>query len=178
VIHLTPNYSMTMKQWDNKGEGGVATLEFALTATVFLMFIMAIVSAGHLFFTHNALVESTRRGARYAASQCKPNLAGCPDSATSQTRIQNMVLYGTPTAGTTPLVYNLQASNIVLEYSTNTAAAGDPPNDFGINRGTVSVKIVNYDYTFAVGAFVIHMPAYQTTAAGESAGYLPGVTCP
>ena len=28
---------------------------------------MAIISGGHLFFTHNAMVESTRRGARYYA---------------------------------------------------------------------------------------------------------------
>jgi len=162
----------------NHSERGTATVEFALTAAFFLMTIMAIISGGHLFFTHNALVESTRRGARYAASQCKPNLAGCTDSATSLTRIQYMVLYGTPTAGTTPLVYNLQASNVIVTYSTNTAPAGDPPNDFGVARGTVSVKIQNYDYTFGVGGIVIHMPQYQTTVMGESAGFIPGISCP
>ncbi len=162
----------------NKSERGTAIVEFALTASFFLMVIMAIVSGGHLFFTHNALVESTRRGARYAASQCKPNLADCPDSATSLTRIRNVVLYGTPTAGTTPLVYNLQPSNVTVEYSVNTKPDGEPPNDFGIGRGTVSVKIENYDYTFAVGGLVIHMPPYQTTVVGESAGYLPDITCP
>jgi Flp pilus assembly protein TadG len=169
-----------MKHNDYNLEQGTATLEFALTASIFLMVIMSIVSAGHLFFTHNALVESTRRGARYAAMHCKPGVAGCPDSATSLNDIKNMVLYGTttPAAGATPLVYNLQASNVTLEYSVNTAPAGDPPNDFGIGRGTVSVRIENYNYTFAVGGLVIPMPKYQTTTVGESAGYLPGVTCP
>lgn len=156
----------------------MATVEFAITAAFFIMITLAVVSGGHMFFTHNALVESTRRGARYAANQCKQNLAGCPDSGTSLTRIRNVVLYGSTTAGSTPLVYNLQASNITLEYSINTAAVGQPPTDFGIGRGTVSVKIDNYNYTFALAGASVEMPAYQTTVAGESAGYLPGVTCP
>ena len=44
-------------------ESGVATIEFAMTASFFLMMIVAIVAGSHFFFTHNALVESTRRGA-------------------------------------------------------------------------------------------------------------------
>jgi hypothetical protein len=79
-----------------------------------------------------------------------------------------MVLYGTPTAGTTTLVNNLQPSNITVCYSS----------DYGVGQGTVSVKIESYSYTFAVGAFNISMPAYQTTVVGESAGTVPGVTCP
>src|SRR6266496_620630 len=164
----------------NKSERGTAIVEFALTASFFLMVIMAIVSGGHLFFTHNALVESTRRGARYAATQCKPNLAGCPNSDTSLDRITNVVLYGTPTpvAGTSPLVNNLTPANVAVEYSVNTALAGQLPNDFGVGRGTVSVKIVNYNYTFAVAGRVINMPPYQTTVVGESAGFIPEINCP
>ncbi len=59
----------------NNSERGTAIVEFALTAAFFLMMIMAIVSGGHLFFTHNAMVESTRRGARYAATLAKPPTA-------------------------------------------------------------------------------------------------------
>lgn len=149
-------------------ERGTALVEFALTASFFFMIIIAIVSAGHLFFTHNALVESTRRGARYAAMQCKPNLAGCTDSATTVDRVKNVVLYGTPTAGTSPLVFNLTPANISVEYS----------NNFNPGQGTVSVKIIDYNYTFAIGAKVINMPPYQTTVVGESAGFIPGPNCP
>jgi Flp pilus assembly protein TadG len=162
----------------NHSERGTAIVEFAITAAFFLMIIMAIVSAGHLFWTHNALVESTRRGARYAAMQCKPDLVGCINSDTSLARIKNVVLYGTPTAGSSPLVYNLTPANITVEYSVNTAPVDTPPNDFGVGRGTVSVKIVNYNYTFAVAARVINMPAYQTTVVGESAGFTPEINCP
>lgn len=169
-----------MRGIDNNSERGTAVLEFALTAAFFFMMIVAIVSGSVLFFTHNALVESTRRGARYAAMHCKPGVIDCPDSASSLNDIRNMVLYGTttPAAGTTPLVAGLQPSNVTVEYSVNTALVGELPNDFGIGRGTVSVKIENYDYYFAIGGLVIHMPPYKTTVMGESAGYIPGVTCP
>ena len=133
-----------------------------------------------MFFTHNALVESTRRGARYAATQCRQDLAGCADSGTAIDRIQKVTLYGTPTPaiGASPLVNNLQQSNVIVAYSNNTAPVGQPENDFGVGRGTVSVKIVNYNYTFAVAGKIINMPTYQTTVVGESAGTIPGVTCP
>jgi len=151
-----------------ESESGTAIVEFTITAAVFLMIIMAIVSAGHLFFTHNALVESTRRGARYAALVAKPGTESCQNNSTTVDAVKNMVLYGTPTAGTTTLVNNLQASNVTVCYSS----------DYGVGQGTVSVKIEGYSYTFAVGAFNINMPAYQTTVVGESAGAVPGVTCP
>jgi Flp pilus assembly protein TadG len=151
-----------------KSESGTAIVEFTLTATAFLMIIMAIISAGHLFFTHNALVESTRRGARYAALVAKPDSESCQNNSTTVNAVKNMVLYGTPTAGSATLVNNLQPSNITVCYS----------GDYGVGQGTVSVKIEGYSYTFAVGAFNINMPAYQTTVVGESAGTVPGITCP
>jgi Flp pilus assembly protein TadG len=151
-----------------ESESGTAVVEFTFTAAAFLMMIMAIVSAGHLFFTHNALVESTRRGARYASLVAKPNTEFCQNNSTTVNAVKNMVLYGTPTAGTTTLVNNLQPSNVTVCYS----------NDYGVGQGTVSVKIEGYSYTFAVGALNINMPAYQTTVVGESAGTVPGVTCP
>jgi Flp pilus assembly protein TadG len=157
-----------MRHKIRNAESGTAIVEFAITATFFLMMITAIISAGHLFFTHNAMVESTRRGARYAATQCKPNLAGCVGSDTSLDRVKNMVLYGTPAAGSTPLVNNLTAANVQVDYSTN----------FGVAQGTVSVKIISYNYTFAVAARVINMPPYQTTVVGESAGFTPEINCP
>lgn len=157
-----------MRHTKKHSERGTAIVEFAITAAFFLMIIMAIISGGHLFFTHNAMVESTRRGARYAATQCKPNLAGCPNSDTSLDRVKNVVLYGTDTVGTSPLVNGLTPANIQVDYSP----------DFGVAQGTVSVKIINYNYTFAVAARVINMPPYQTTVVGESAGFIPEINCP
>jgi len=167
-----------MKFTNSNSERGVATIEFAVTAAFFFMMLLAVFAGGYLFWVHNALVEATRRGARYAANQCYPNLAGCPDSGTTIERVKNVTLYGSPTPTTTPLIYNLQPSNVTLEYSVNTAQADQLPNDFGTARGTVSVKIENYDFHFILSPIPIRMPPYQTTVAGEAAGFIPGVSCP
>ncbi|MEP6913593.1 MAG: TadE/TadG family type IV pilus assembly protein [bacterium] len=148
-------------------ERGTAIVEFTLTAAVFLMMIVGIVSAGHLFFTYNAMVESTRRGARYAATLAKPVAGFCDNASTTVNPVKNMVLYGTTTVGTRTLVNNLQASNVTVCYSA----------DYGVAQGTVSVKIEGYTYRFALGK-LIDMPAYQTTVMGESAGWTPEVACP
>lgn len=160
-----------------KSENGIATIEFAVTSGFFLMMIVAVVAGGHFFWTHNAIVESTRRGARYAASQCNPSDTLCPNRETALERIQNVVLYGTPTAGTEPLVGNLQRSQIVVSYSKRPGM-----NDsewFGVAQGSVSVKIQNYGYNFILSPVVLRMPPYETTVRGESAGYSAGQnTCP
>ena len=160
-------------------EGGVATLEFALTASFFFMMILVVIVGAHIFWIHNSLVEATRRGARYAAFQCNPTVTSCTGYSTAVDRIRNVVLYDRPTAGTQPIVPGLKASNVTVTYSVNTAPAGDPPTDFGVARGTVSVKIQNYNYTAVVPVAntIINLPAYQTTVAGENAGFLPG-SCP
>ena len=159
---------MRRRRISKQFESGVATIEFAMTASFFLMMIVAIVAGSHFFFTHNALVESTRRGARYAALQAKPSTGACANNSTTVDPVKNMVLYGTPTAGTTTLVAGLQASNVTVCYSS----------DYGVGQGTVSVKIENYSYNFAIGNVTLTMPPYQTTVVGESAGTIPGTTCP
>lgn len=158
-----------LKQTNKNSENGIATIEFAVTAGFFLLMIVAVVAGGHFFWTHNAIVESTRRGARYAANQCNPSDTNCPDRDTVLTRVRNVVLYGSPTAGTQPLVPNLQASQVSVSYSPR-SGVGDSQT-FGVGTGTVSVKIQNYGYDFILSPTVLRMPPYETTVRGESAGY-------
>jgi len=160
-------------------ECGVATIEFALTASFFLMMIVAVVAGGHFFWTHNALVEATRRGARYAAMQCKPTDTNCPNYSTVTDHIKNVVLYNNPIGGTQPFVPNLQASNIIITYSKRPGSPSPDSENFGPGTGTVSVKIQNYNYKFALSPTPFPMPPYETTARGESAGYTAGQNlCP
>jgi Flp pilus assembly protein TadG len=148
-----------------QSQSGVATIEFAVCAAFFFFMLVAVVAGGHFFWTHNALVEATRRGARYAADQCPDTAAfsSCADRATTITRVKNVVLYDSSTAGTSPFVPNLTDTMVTVTYSTN------PP--FGIATGNVSVKIEGYQYTFL--GLPITMPTYQTTLQGESAGFVP-----
>lgn len=144
---------------------GIATVEFAVTAAFFFMMLVAVVAGGHFFWTHNALVEATRRGARYAANQCPDRAAfsGCANRATTIDRVKSVVVYDSPTNLSTPFVPNLTLANVTVTYSTN------PP--FGVATGSVSVKIENYQYSFM--GLTLTMPPYTTTVQGESAGFVP-----
>ena len=139
-----------------EGERGSAIIEFTVVAVAFFMMLVGIVSAGNLFYTHNALVEATRRGARYAVVH--------PTGST--TAVKNVVVYGTdsPAPGATSLIYNLQPSNVTVTYSSLNVASG-----------TVSVSIDNYSFPFVLPTQTtsITMPPYRTTLSGECAGFIP-----
>ena len=171
-----------MKRRNYRSDEGVATIEFAVTAGFFLMMIVAVVAGGHFFWTHNALVEATRRGARYAANQCNPADTNCTNYDTAIARIKNMVLYNSPTAGSEPFIPNLQASNVIVTYSKVGCSASTckpAAETFGVAAGSVTVKIQGYSYNFILSPTAFPMPPYETTVAGESAGYEAGQNvCP
>ena len=137
-------------------ERGGSLIEFTVVAAVFFMMLVGIVAAGNLYYTHNALVEATRRGARYAVLN--------PTGSTANVR--NVVMYGTdtPGVGATPLVYNLQPGNITVTYA-----------GLNVAQGTVTVTITGYSFPFVLPTSTtsVTMPPYRTTLTGESAGFIP-----
>lgn len=139
--------------FDNK-QRGATLLEFAIGATVFLTSMFAVLEFGRALWVHNALADAARRGARYAVIH----------SAADAAKVKNVVVYGDPDGGSTPVVNNLSTSNVQVNYSS-----------FGLNGGTVSVTITNYQFQFVVPLIgtTIQMPGYTTTLTGESAGYVP-----
>jgi Flp pilus assembly protein TadG len=155
-----------MKRFSKKcgDERGGTLIEFTVVASVFFLMLVGIVAAGNLYYTHNALVEATRRGARYAVLH--PNGGA--------TAVQNVVIYGTdaPAAGATSLVYNLQPANVVVCYS---GTANCPGQSFGVAAGSVTVTIQNYSFPFVLPTRTtsVAMPPYRTTITGESAGFTP-----
>ena len=149
---------MLTKTFQNKrsSERGGTLIEFTVVALVFFMMLVGIVAAGNLYYTHNALVEATRRGARYAVLN--------PTGSTAAVR--NVVIYGTDTPGTgaTPLVYNLQPANVIVNY-----------NGLNVAQGTVTVTIQSYNFPFVLPTRTtsVTMPPYRTTLTGECAGFFP-----
>ena len=137
-------------------ERGSTLLEFAIGATVFLTVMFAVLEFGRALWVHNALTDATRRGARYAVLH----------AATDAPSVKNVVVYGDPNPanGTQPVVDNLTTANVIVTYS-----------NFGLDGGTVSVSITNYQFQFVVPLIgtTIQMPAYTTTLTGESAGLTP-----
>jgi hypothetical protein len=75
-----------------------------------------------------------------------------------------MVVYGN-TAGTgNPVVDNLSVTNVDVTYP-----------GFGLDQGTVSVSITNYQFQFVLPLLPvsIQMPSPTTTLTGECAGLIP-----
>jgi len=137
-------------------ERGGSLIEFTVVASVFFLMLVGIVAAGNLYYTHNALVEATRRGARYAVL----HPSGSNDD------VANVVVYGTatPAEGATSLIYNLQTGNVTVTYS-----------GLNVASGTVTVTINEYTFPFVLPTSTtsIAMPPYRTTLTGESAGFIP-----
>jgi Flp pilus assembly protein TadG len=135
-------------------ERGSTLVEFAIAATVFLTAVFGVIEFGRALWVHNALSDAARRGARYAVLH----------SADDIDQVKNVVVYGDPAGGTEPLVSDLTTDNVTVTYS-----------DFGVNHGTVTVSVEDYQFQFVIPVVgtTITMPKYATTLAGESIGYIP-----
>ena len=139
----------------NGGERGAALVEFAVAGVVFLTAVFAVIEFGRLLWTHNALTDAARRGARYAVNRTQ---AGADDA-------RRMAVYGTTDDGASALVWGLKPENVRVEYS----------GGYNVGEGTVTVSIEGYDFNFVVPLVgtKIRMPAYATTLTAESAGRVP-----
>jgi len=139
-----------------RGERGAALVEFSIAALVFVTSTFAVIEFGRLLWTHNALTDAARRGARYAVTH----------GPTEGEKAKSVAVYGTADDGaTSPMVTGLKTTNVVVVHSS----------DFNAGQGTVTVKIVNYDFDFVVPLIgkKIRMPAYSTTLTAENAGQVP-----
>jgi Flp pilus assembly protein TadG len=145
-------------------ERGRALVELAIGALIFFIALFGVLELSRLMWTHNALADATRQGARWASINTQ-----------SATNVKNMVVYGTtsPAAGAKPVVYGLTTSNVDVVYSTGTV-----PQKFGVKNGTVTVQITGYSFALSIPLVgtTITMPDYKAVATGESAGYVPTPT--
>lgn len=135
---------------------GATLVEFSIAATVFLMAMFAVLEFGRVLWTHNALADAARKGARYAVLHTEGD----------REAVKNVVVYGDPAGGTNPVVDNLSTTNVNVNYS-----------NFKLDGGTVQVTITDYRFQFVIPIIgtQIQMPNYTTTLTGESAGTLPPV---
>jgi Flp pilus assembly protein TadG len=106
-----------------RDERGTQLVELAIVLPVAVLLLASIAEFGRFFHTYTTLSKATRAGARYLISQ-QP---GTKDAAA-----QNLVVYGSTTGGTKPVVDKLGAANVKVIY--NAAAK------------TTTVRIENYNY--------------------------------
>jgi len=133
---------------------GSTLVEFSIGVTVFATVMFAVLEFGRALWVHNALSDAARRGARYAAMH----------STGDVNQVKNIVVYGNSAGSGEVMLQNLSASNVDVTY-----------NNFGMNAGTVTVKITDYQLQLVI-PFVgtrITMPNYSTTITAECAGFIP-----
>lgn len=135
-------------------ERGATLVEFAIGITVFLMAMFAVLEFGRALWVHNALTDAARRGARYATLHAQADAS----------QVRNVVVYGNEAGSGQPMLNNLSAANVNVDY-----------NGFALNDGTVTVSITDYQFQFVIPIVgtTITMPNYSTTLTAESAGLIP-----
>src|SRR6185436_5393526 len=84
VNRMQANVKTMSRRVSNHGERGSTMAEFAVVALVFFTMIVGIIEFGRLLYTHNALTDATRRGARYAVLH----------SSASTACVERVVVYG------------------------------------------------------------------------------------
>lgn len=111
---------------------GSAVIEFAIGSGLLLAAFSGTFQFGYTLIQYNRLETAVAQGARYASMVPYDSPTTTPPAALV-TAVQNMVLYGSPAAGSSPAVSGLTASNVTLSV---TFANGIP--------STVTVSITGY----------------------------------
>ena len=151
----------------NKNQRGAALVELAILSTVFFTVLFGILEFGRLLWTHNALQDAARRGARYATIR--------RDDAAGNLAVKKMIVYGDPNANpstASPVVSGLTTSDVTVVYQNYNGVQLSSKATVSITNPTSGQ---NYKFQFAIPLIggILTMPAYKTTLPGESAGFVP-----
>jgi Flp pilus assembly protein TadG len=122
---------------------GNAMVEFALAVSLLVPCFAGVFQFGYGFYTYNRLVAAVRSGARYAAL-LKYDSASTTPSTAYTTAVRNMVVYGSATAGTTPVVPGLSTSQVQVQMSF----ANSSPDMVKVYLTSYSVDTVFKTLTF------------------------------
>jgi Flp pilus assembly protein TadG len=164
----------------HKDQRGASMAEFVIVAGLFFTLIVGIIEFGRLLYTHNALADAARRAARYAVLHEKNDPCVQYVAVYGETHVTKSGSPGsfTCTASGPALINGMTTGNVTVAWAgaDQDADPSTPPDtDYGMNLGTATVTIVNYDFTLSIPFFRqrIRMPAYRTTLTAESAGETP-----
>lgn len=108
-----------MKDWIRKAvrfarnRDGSAMIEFAIGSGVLVAVFVGTFQFGYTFLLYNNLENAVARGARYASVVPYDSSTTTPSDA-FKTAVRNMVLYGSPTAGTSAVLPGLASGNVNL----------------------------------------------------------------
>lgn len=134
-----------------RAQRGNVILESALVLVVILFIVVGTMDMGRMMFTHETLADRVRAGAKWAS-------VNSFDAA----KIRNVVVYGTPEAGTQPVMSDLSPALVSADLI-------DP----NTTRARVEVRITNFPFSFflpllggsyamrPIAASITHEPTLQ-----------------
>jgi len=96
-----------------RDRAGNIMVEFALGSGILVMAFVGTFQFGYTFLQYNNLENAVARGARYASLIPYDSTTTAPSPA-FLSAVKNMVLYGSATAGTSPALPGLLATNVNL----------------------------------------------------------------
>lgn len=137
-----------MRRWlQNAGRlcrnrDGTVMLEFAIGSGVLVAAFVGTFQFGYTFLQYNNLQNAVARGARYASLLGYSSATDTPPDG-FKTAVQNMVLYGSPTAGTTPVLPGLTATNVTVSVCGIVTVCPSYASAIGIPQ-EVTVSISGY----------------------------------
>ena len=122
-----------MRKYQHRQQGA-ALIELALSIPFMIMLSMIVIEFGRALYEYNTVTKSVRDAARYLSANTPNTL--CPDA-------QNLVVYGTTTAGSQPLAPGLKTSAVSCSWQTTGALPL-------IN--TVTVTVTGYHFTSPISS--------------------------
>ncbi|MCW5977886.1 MAG: pilus assembly protein [Bryobacteraceae bacterium] len=102
---------MTPATSHRRRQRGNALIEFALSFSFLVPIFVGTYSFGYAFYVYDSLASAVRAGARFASLQTYNSPTTTP-SAAYLTAVRNMVVYGDPAGGTTPVRAGLRPENV------------------------------------------------------------------
>src|ERR1051326_8504937 len=127
---------MRRKAGMNKRQRGSTLVEFAIGALVFFTATFSVLEFSRLLWTHNALADAARRGARYAVTH---NEGAVGD-------VKRVTVYGNTDGSGQPLVAGLTEDMVDVDYKPSSI----PEVGFGYPDGSVTVTIPDYRFKFVL----------------------------
>lgn len=122
-------------------ERGSVAVEFALLLPVLISLFLGVWQFGYAYYLYGELEQAVRGGGRYASLLSYD----AADTASYQSAVQNVVVYGDPAGGTEPVVPGLVTSRVAVTMSF----------DSGI-PSAVSVSISGYQLPGMFGNIVLN----------------------
>jgi Flp pilus assembly protein TadG len=119
-----------------RDERGLQLVEVTIVIPIFLMLFGATAEFGRYFYEYTTLSKAARVGSRY--------LATAPTTAANDVIAKNIVVYGNPDGSGSPLLKDLDPSDVVITRQGGTSVLPE----------TVTVQIIGYQHKsiFDVGA--------------------------